>query len=102
MHIVHVHIHIKPEYHHEFRQACIANASNSIQEPGVSRFDVFEQKDDPTRFLLVEEYHSPEDQLKHRETNHYQVWKDIVADMMAEPRYAIIYSAVYPDMDERA
>jgi quinol monooxygenase YgiN len=56
MQIVHVHVHVKPEYIEAFRAATLENARNSVQEPGVVRFDVIQQEDDPTRFILVEIY----------------------------------------------
>lgn len=95
MHIVHVHIHVNEEAMEKFIQACVENARNSIREPGVVRFDVIQQKDDPDRFTLVEIYQTPDDQARHRETEHYQVWKDTVAGMMAEPRQAVIYQDLY-------
>lgn len=100
MHIVHVHIHVKPDRVDAFREASIENATNSIKEPGVARFDVIQQADDPTRFILVEVYRTPEDQLKHRDTAHYQKWRDSVATMMAEPRSATKYTNVFPADEE--
>jgi quinol monooxygenase YgiN len=97
MHIVLVYIHVLPDRIEDFRKATLENARNSILEPGITRFDVVVQKDDPSRFVLIEVYHTPEDQLKHRETAHYLVWKDAVTDMMAEPRYATICSEIFPD-----
>ena len=97
MHIVHVHVRVKPEAVEAFKQASLDNASNSVKEAGVARFDVVQQSDDPTRFVLVEVYHTPDDQLKHRETAHYQRWRDAVADMMAEPRAATKYTNIFPD-----
>ncbi len=97
MYIVHVLIHIKPEAIEDFRKATIINAQNSNKEPGIIRFDFLQQQDDPTRFTLVEIYRTPEDQLKHRETSHYNVWKDTVAEMMAEPRVGVKFSPIYPD-----
>jgi autoinducer 2-degrading protein len=94
MMIVHVHVHVKPESVEAFRVATIENARNSVQEPGIERFDVLQQADDPTRFLLIEIYREPEAQARHRETAHYAVWRDKVAWMMAEPRSPVKYVAV--------
>jgi (4S)-4-hydroxy-5-phosphonooxypentane-2,3-dione isomerase len=96
MHIVLVHVHIKPEFIDAFQAAGLDNAQNSVQEPGVVRFDVLQQQEDPTRFTLVEVYRKPEDQLKHRETAHYLRWKDTVEPMMAESRVGIKYTNLYP------
>src|SRR5262249_26771138 len=66
MFILHVHIKVKPEHIEEFKQVTIANASNSVKEPGVARFDFIQQDDDPTRFMLIEVYHSEDAIAKHR------------------------------------
>ena len=95
--IVHVFAHVKEEYVEDFRVACIENAKNSIREPGIARFDVIQQQDDPTRFALVEVYRTSADPARHKETAHYARWRDAVADMMAEPRSSIKYDNVFPD-----
>jgi quinol monooxygenase YgiN len=96
MHIVHVHVHVKPEFVEDFRRASLENASKSIKEPGIARFDVIQQADDPTRFVLVEIYRTPEDPAHHKETSHYQNWRDKVENMMAEPRKSIKYTNIFP------
>jgi quinol monooxygenase YgiN len=95
--IVHVHARVKPESVADFRQATIENARSSVQEPGIARFDVVQQQDDATRFVLIEIYRTPEAQAAHRETAHYAKWRDAVAPMMAEPRQSVKYNAVFPD-----
>ena len=97
MHTVHVHVKVKPESIAEFRQASIENARNSVQEPGIARFDVLQQQDDETSFVLVEVYRTPEAPAAHRETAHYAKWRDTVEPMMAEPRQKATYNAVFPD-----
>jgi quinol monooxygenase YgiN len=95
--VVHVFAHVKPDQVEAFRTATLENARNSIQEPGIARFDVVQQQDEPTRFVLVEVYRTSEDPGKHKETSHYQKWRDTVADMMAEPRTSVKYTNVFPD-----
>lgn len=97
--IVHVHAHVKPEFVEAFRQATAENARNSVKEPGIARFDVVQQADDPSRFVLVEVYRTPDAPGLHKETAHYQVWRDAVAPMMAEPRTSVKYSNVFPGED---
>jgi quinol monooxygenase YgiN len=94
--VVHVHVRVKPEFVEQFKQASIENARQSLKEPGVARFDVLQQPEDPTRFILVEAYRSPEAALAHKETKHYQTWRDAVAPMMAEPRSSVKFTKVYP------
>jgi len=95
--IVHVHVHVKPDQVETFKAATLENARNSVQEPGVARFDVVQQEDEPTRFVLVEVYRTSDDPAKHKETAHYKKWRDAVADMMAQPRTGIKYANVFPD-----
>ncbi|MCL4295080.1 MAG: antibiotic biosynthesis monooxygenase [Anaerolineae bacterium] len=97
MFIVHVQVHVKPEFVDAFREATIENARNSVQEAGIARFDVIQQLDDPSRFVLVEVYRTPDDPTRHKETAHYKKWAETVAPMMAEPRSSIKYANVYPD-----
>lgn len=94
--IVHVHVHVKREYIQMFRHATLANAHESIKEPGVARFDVFQQQDDPARFVLVEAYRSSDAPAAHKQTPHYQVWRDAVEPMMAEPRSSVKFSNLFP------
>src|SRR5207249_328632 len=95
--IVHVHVHVKPEFVAAFREATLENARNSIEEPGIARFDVLQQADAPTRFVLVEVYRTPEAAAKHKETAHYAAWRERVAPMMAEPRSSVKFANVFPD-----
>ena len=95
--IVHVFVRVKADQVEAFTTATLENARHSIQEPGIARFDVIRQQDDPTRFVLVEVYRTPEDPGRHKETAHYQKWRDTVADMMAEPRTSVKYENLFPD-----
>jgi len=97
MFIVHVFVHVKSQNIEGFKAASIQNARESVKEPGVARFDVIQQKDEPTRFVLVEVYRTSDDPACHKETAHYQKWRDTVADMMADPRSAIKYTNIFPD-----
>ena len=96
MHIVHVHIHIRPDSIGAFERATLENARASVEEAGIARFDVIQQADDPTHYVLVEVYRSPEDQLAHRETAHYKAWRETVEPMMAEPRNGVIFGNIFP------
>jgi quinol monooxygenase YgiN len=91
-----VSIHVKPEAVEAFKAATIENSRNSVLEPGIARFDFTQQLDDPTRFVLIEVFRDEAATVAHRETRHYQVWRDAVVDMMAEPRTAVRLTNVYP------
>ncbi|MGQ9902996.1 MAG: putative quinol monooxygenase [Anaerolineae bacterium] len=95
--VVHVHVHVKPDCVEAFKQATVENARHSVQEPGIARFDVLQQADDPTRFILVEVYRTADAPARHKETAHYAAWRDTVAEMMAEPRSSVKFTNVFPD-----
>lgn len=97
--IVHVHVRVKPECLETFRHAIEENARHSLQEPGIARFDIAQQIDDPTRFVIVEAYRDEDAPARHKETAHYQKWRDLAADMMAEPRRSVKFSNVFPGDD---
>jgi|ERR1051325_8781767 quinol monooxygenase YgiN len=95
--IVHVQVHVKPECVEAFKVASLENARQSVAEAGIARFDVVQQADDPTRFVLVEVYRTEDAPARHKETAHYAAWRDAVADMMAEPRRSTRYRNLFPD-----
>ena len=97
MFVVHVFVHVKENAIDSFKTATLENARNSVREPGIVRFDVVQQLDDPSKFVLVEAYRTPDDPTEHKKTDHYQKWRETVADMMVEPRSSIKYSNVFPD-----
>jgi (4S)-4-hydroxy-5-phosphonooxypentane-2,3-dione isomerase len=95
--IVHVFVHVKPDSVDAFTAATLENARNSAKEPGVVRFDVVQQDDDPTRFVLMEIYRTAADPARHKEMAHYATWRDTVAPMMAEPRTSVKYHELFPE-----
>jgi (4S)-4-hydroxy-5-phosphonooxypentane-2,3-dione isomerase len=94
--VVHVHVRVHAGSVELFKEATVQNARKSLEEPGVARFDVVQQQDDPTRFVLVEAYRSPDAAAAHKKTAHYQAWRDAVAPMMAESRSSAKYQNVFP------
>lgn len=98
--VVHVHVHVRPDCVEAFKAATLANARASVREPGVARFDVMQQADDPTRFVLVEAYRTSGAPAAHKETAHYATWRDTVAPMMAEPRTSAKFANVFPADDD--
>jgi autoinducer 2-degrading protein len=97
MFVVHVFVHVKSNCVADFISATLENAQNSVKEPGIARFDVVQQLDDETKFVLIEVYRTPNDPAEHKKTTHYQKWRDTVAEMMAEPRSSVKYRNVFPD-----
>jgi len=99
MHVTLVHVRVNPEHIQDFIAATRANHQASVQEPGNLRFDVLQSPEDPGYFLLYEAYRSPRDAAAHKETAHYQRWRETVADWMAEPRQGIPFTGLYPAFD---
>lgn len=94
--IVHVHVKLKPDFIEAFKEATVANAHASRNESGIARFDILQQPDDPTRFVLIEAYRTAEAPAAHKETQHYKTWRDTVAEMMAEPRQSVKFTNFDP------
>lgn len=94
--IVHVHVHVKADSVTAFTQATAINAASSLREPGIARFDVLQQADDPQRFVLLEAYRTAEDPARHKQTEHYKRWREAVEPMMAEPRTSVKFGNVFP------
>jgi (4S)-4-hydroxy-5-phosphonooxypentane-2,3-dione isomerase len=95
--IVHVHVHVLPGHEEDFRLATLANARQSVLEPGIARFDVVQQADDASRFVLVEAYRDDIAPAAHKETSHYKAWREAVEPWMAQPRSSVKYRDVHPE-----
>ncbi len=95
MQILIVQAHVKPDCVEAFKAATLENARHSAQEPGVARFDLLQQSDDPTRFVLYEAYKTPDAPAKHKETAHYKKWAEVTANMFAEPRTRALYTELF-------
>jgi autoinducer 2-degrading protein len=89
-------IKVREEHIEDFIRASIPNHEASIKEPGNRRFDVLQNRDDPTQFILYEAYESEEAAAAHKETSHYQTWRETVAPHMEIPRKGIAYRAIRP------
>ena len=96
MHVTLVHVRVKPESIDAFIEATRANHEASIRESGNRRFDVLQEPDDPTGFLLYEAYATAADAVAHKNTAHYLAWRDTVTDMMAEPRRGEPMNGLFP------
>lgn len=98
--VVHVHVHVYGEQVHDFLAATLVNAQASMAEPGVLRFDVIQDQDDPEHIVLVEAYRDEAASAAHKLTPHYATWRDRVAEMMAEPRASAKFSVIFPASSE--
>lgn len=100
MQILIVNLRVKREKLDAFRTATLENARNSIQEPGIARFDLLQDAEDPTHFVLYEVYRNADAPARHRETEHYKKWAAIAPDFLEEPRTRVFYSNVFPPDSE--
>ena len=98
--VVHVHARVRPGRVGDFLAATLVNARASLGEPGVLRFDVLQDQDDPAHVVLTEVYRDADASAAHKLTPHYAAWRDLVAEMMAGPRSSVRYSTVFPDRAE--
>jgi autoinducer 2-degrading protein len=98
--IVHVDIAVVPESLDAFLQATEANASASREEPGILRFDLLTDRADPAHHVLVEIYRDDAAVAAHRETAHYEIWRDTVEPMMARQRVRTSFVNASPDDDD--
>ncbi len=92
-----VYVHVKPGAIQEFINASVENHLEAVKEPGNLRFDFIQQADDPCRFMLYEAYESEEASAAHKNTPHYQKWREAVQDMMTEPRNGVKYNILHPN-----
>jgi autoinducer 2-degrading protein len=99
--IVHVDVHVVADQVEAFLDATRANATASLTEPGVLRFDVVQDLADPAHVVLVEVYRDEAGAAAHKETAHYATWRDTVAPMMAVPRTSVKFAAVAPTQPSR-
>lgn len=95
--VVHVHVTVKPESVQEFIAATVVNATASLKEPGIARFDLIRDTSALNKFVLVEVYRDADAPLRHKETKHYATWRDTVADMMLSPRASVKFESLFPD-----
>ena len=96
-----IHVHVTEDSVGAFKKATVANHEASLQEPGVLRFDVLQDAEDPAHFILSEAYVSEQATQDHKTTRHYAVWKEAVEPMMAKARAGYGCSPVAP-VDEAA
>jgi autoinducer 2-degrading protein len=94
--IVHVHIKVKPQFIELFKTISLENADNSRREPGIARFEVLQDEKDLTHFELIEVYRTPADPAKHKETKHYNKWRELAEPMLSEPRTRTVYANIFP------
>lgn len=95
-----VHVWVKPEYIDNFIIASTENHQNSIKEPGNLRFDLVQDANEPSKFVIYEAYKSDEFAAAHKETTHYKKWRETVADWMAQPRKGEKHIIVAPTEKE--
>jgi (4S)-4-hydroxy-5-phosphonooxypentane-2,3-dione isomerase len=95
--ILQVQAKVRPEFVADFKAATIENSRSSLAEPGIARFDVLQNEEDPTRFALIEAYRSRDAIAAHKLTPHYHAWVEAVTPMLAEPRTRAWWTNVHPD-----
>ena len=78
MFVMLVKLEIKPALLDEFTVAILKNAALSIErDPGCLRFDVLQQADDPTRWVLYEVYDKEQAWVDHRQAPHFLAFMEV-------------------------
>jgi (4S)-4-hydroxy-5-phosphonooxypentane-2,3-dione isomerase len=89
-------VQVKPDSITKFIDATVKNHEASLKERGNLRFDVLQNSDDPSLFMLYEVYETDDAAAAHKKTAHYLEWKKIVEDMMQKPRQGVPYTVIRP------
>ncbi len=97
MYIFQVHHYIKPELIEEYKTATLENAQKSILEPGVIRFDVFQDTTNPAHFSLFEVYRDTDARDAHLTTEHFLKWKDVYLQTQERRGNGDEFNALFPD-----
>ncbi|MHC4871564.1 MAG: putative quinol monooxygenase [Planctomycetota bacterium] len=97
MYVVCVQVNVKENFVSDFIEATRENAENTRKEEGCLRFDILQQTENPALFTLYEVYHDETGMAAHKETPHYNKWRNTVAEWMAETRTGIKHNSLYPE-----
>jgi (4S)-4-hydroxy-5-phosphonooxypentane-2,3-dione isomerase len=92
--VVLVDVRVRPGCAEPFAIASRDNARASRGELGVARFELLVDPSDELHFLLEEVYVTPDAAAAHKETAHYQLWRDTVEPLMAQPRSSSKWNTV--------
>ena len=95
--VVHVHVHVKPEFVERFREATVENARQSLSRARHRALRCFGAGVRPGAFCSDGGLSNAGAAAAHKATAHYQVWRDTVAEMMAEPRTSLQFTNVFPE-----
>jgi (4S)-4-hydroxy-5-phosphonooxypentane-2,3-dione isomerase len=91
-----VHLQVKPECIERFLSETTENARNSRKEPGIVRFDLIQEVENPNQFALFELYRDQPAVEAHRLTAHYAKWRDAVPSLLVTERTRKIYRPIEP------
>lgn len=96
------HHYIKPEFVEAYKAAILENARKTLPEPGVIRFDILQDKNDPTHFSLFEVYRNEEARATHLETAHFKEFKQAVLDRetFARRGQGDEFNLLYPEPED--
>ncbi len=97
MYIFQVHHYIRPDQIEAYKAATLENAPKTILEPGVIRFDVFQDSTNPAHFSLLEVYRDMAAHDAHLETEHFKIWKDVYLQTQERKGNGDEFNALFPD-----
>ena len=93
------HHYIKPELVEAYKDAILENVRETVKEPGIIRFEVFQDSEDPTHFSLLEIYRDQVARETHLETPHFLKFKDayLGGEMGAKKGQGIQFEMLFPE-----
>jgi quinol monooxygenase YgiN len=79
-----IQIKVHPEQVDAFKALTLPNAKERVQSAGNLRFEVYQQEDKPTQFVMVEVFRSQAEIDAYYATKSYREWHAATAPMVAE------------------
>lgn len=79
-----LHAKVKSGMEVTFAAASRERAALCVQDPGCLRVDVFQERADPSRFVLLEVFVSAEEAAKDKESKRYVAWRESVDPVLEE------------------
>jgi len=91
-----VNIRVKPGHVDEFLEAFRINYQGTVREPGNVRFDVLQDPEDETRFVIYEAFTSAAAVDEHKKTEHYRRTVEAIDGILIGPRNKDYYTMIIP------
>jgi autoinducer 2-degrading protein len=88
-----VEVYTIPGTRDKFLQATDVSQSATLQEPGCSRYEILQDIVDENHFTLIETYKDEAAIQSHKQTPHFQRWRNDVQPYMVQNRTSVKYTS---------